>query len=218
MTGRAQLGISLAVFSMWGPAANAQHASDNPILSADDAFGLTLGTETIGIYGPGSVRGYSPQVAGNARIDGLYFDQQGLLSGRVIEESTIRVGLSAIGYAFPAPTGLVDYDLRHASSGAPLATVIVDAGPYENRSISIDASIPMMTSKLELPLGASYGIAAIFPEYTSRVTEFGATPRWAPSDSIVVRAFFDWQETRDAKTLPHVFTEGDFLPPDLSSG
>jgi iron complex outermembrane receptor protein len=44
----------------------AQHASDNPVASADDAFGLTLGLESIGLYGPGSVRGFSPQVAGHA--------------------------------------------------------------------------------------------------------------------------------------------------------
>src|SRR5689334_12411625 len=92
------------------PAAKAQqHASDNPVVSADDAFGMTLGNESIGIYNPASVRGFNPQAAGNARIDGLYFDQQGLLSPRVVEGSTTRVGISEIGYVFPAPTGIVDY-------------------------------------------------------------------------------------------------------------
>jgi hypothetical protein len=28
----------------------AQHASDNPVASAEDAYGLTLGLETIGLY------------------------------------------------------------------------------------------------------------------------------------------------------------------------
>jgi hypothetical protein len=40
-------------------AVRAQHASDNPAPSADDTFGFTLGLESIGIYGPGSVRGFS---------------------------------------------------------------------------------------------------------------------------------------------------------------
>ena len=133
--------------SIWASLARAQHASENPILSADDAFGLTLGTETIGIYGPGGVRGFSPQAAGNARIDGLYFDQQGLLSSRVIEGSTIRVGLSAIGYAFPAPTGLVDYDLRRPGGNQPIATLIVGAGPAENRSFSIDGASPFCRTR-----------------------------------------------------------------------
>lgn len=58
----------------------AQHASDDPLATANDAFGLTLGLESIGLYGPGGVRGFNPQTAGNVRIDGLYFDQQGALS------------------------------------------------------------------------------------------------------------------------------------------
>ena len=201
--------------SIWASLARAQHASENPILSADDAFGLTLGTETIGIYGPEGVRGFSPQVAGNARIDGLYFDQQGLLSSRVIEGSTIRVGLSAIGYAFPAPTGLVDYDLRRPGGNKPIATVIVDAGPADNRSISIDGSFPVISNRVQLPIGASYQVAASFPGYSSRVANFGAAPEWTPNDRIKIRAFFDWQQTSDAKTMPLIFTDGDFLPPDM---
>src|SRR5580693_9215827 len=78
-------------------AARAHHAADNPIVSADDAFGLTIGTESVGIYNPGGVRGFNPQIAGNVRIDGLYFDQQGALSNRVVEGSTIRIGISEVG-------------------------------------------------------------------------------------------------------------------------
>src|SRR5215469_8211438 len=37
-------------------AARAQHASDNPVASAEDAFGLTLGLESVGLYGAGGVR------------------------------------------------------------------------------------------------------------------------------------------------------------------
>src|ERR1700757_5321094 len=75
-------------------AARAQHASDNPVSTADDAYGLTLGLESVGIYSPGLVRGFNPQAAGNVRIDGLYFDQQGALSNRVIEGSSIKAGVS----------------------------------------------------------------------------------------------------------------------------
>jgi iron complex outermembrane receptor protein len=136
----------------------------------------------------------------------------------VIEGSTIRVGLSAIGYAFPAPTGLVDYDLRRPGGNKPIATVIVDAGPAENRSISIDGSFPVISSRVQLPIGVSYQVAATFPGYTSRVANFGAAPEWRLNDRIEIRAFFDWQQTSDAKTLPLIFTKGDFLPPDMSPG
>ncbi|MFZ0009362.1 MAG: hypothetical protein WAK94_14075 [Steroidobacteraceae bacterium] len=201
----------------------AQHASDNPVTSAEDAFGFTLGLESIGMYGPGQVRGFSPQTAGNVRIDGLYFDQQGALSNRVIEGSTIRVGISEIGYAFPAPTGIVDYNLRHSGDGTPNATIIANAGPYEARGISIDGSVPLIGKELLLPIGVSSQVStqtpyASYPGYTSTVTSVGTTPQWSPNDKVTVRALFDWQETRDATTFPLFFTAGDFLPPPIPRG
>lgn len=216
-TVKAMAAILLAVLT---PASRtlAQHAADNPVLTAEDAFGFTLGPETIGIYSPGSVRGFSPQAAGNARIDGLYFDQQGALSQRVIEGSTIRVGLSEIGYAFPAPTGIVDYDLRHTGNGTPSASVITTVGPFETRGVSVDGSLPALPGQVELPMGASYQVKAGNPGYTSTVANVGVVPKWTPNSRWTFRALFDWQETTDARTLPTVFTQGDFLPPVIERG
>ena len=205
-------------------AVNAQHAADNPISAADDAYGLTLGLESVGLYSPGLVRGFNPQAAGNVRIDGLYFDQQGALSNRVIEDSTIKVGVSEIGYAFPAPTGIVDYDLRHAGGDVPSATIIANVGPDESRGVSIDGSLPVIGSELVLPIGVSTQVSTQtpsygpYPGYTSNVTSIGATPLWSPNDKITVRAIIDWQQTSNAKTFPLYFTAGDFLPPSISKG
>ena len=201
----------------------AQHAPDNPLATADDAFGLTLGLESIGLYGSGSVRGFSPQIAGNVRIEGLYFDQQGPLSNRVVEGSTVRVGVSEIGYAFPAPTGIVDYDLRHAGEGPPRATIVASAGPFEARGISLDGILPIASSQLQLPFGASYQLSTQGPYlpnpgYTSRVANFGATPQWKPNNWLTVRAIVDWTQITHAKTLPIVFTAGDYLPPQIGRG
>src|ERR1700761_2394417 len=124
-------------------AAWAQHAADNPINSAADAFGLTLGLESVGLYNPGSVRGFSPISAGNVRIDGMYFDLQGPPSERVVEGSTVHVGVSEVGYPFPAPTGIADYNLRSVGGDTPTATIIANAGPYDGWGISIDGSIPL---------------------------------------------------------------------------
>lgn len=201
----------------------AQHAADNPIASADDAFGLTLGLETVGMYSPGQVRGFSPQTAGNVRIDGLYFDQQGAPSNRVVEGSTIRVGVTEIGYAFPAPTGIVDYQLRQPGDGTPSATVIASAGPYDAWGVSVDGSLPVAGSELLLPMGVSRQVSTAtpygsYPGYTSTVTSAGATPQWTPSDRVTVRALLDWQDTRKATTFPLFFTAGDFLPPPMPRG
>lgn len=198
--------------------AHAQHASDNPVASAEDAFGLTLGLETIGLYGPTGVRGFSPQAAGDVRIAGLYFDQQGTLSDRVVEGSTIHVGVSEIGYAFPAPTGIVDYDLRHPGNGTPSATIVASVGAIDARGLSIDADLPLISSELQLPMGASYQIGTTMPGatdswYTSRVSGCGATPIWTPNDRVTLRAIFDWQQTTHATTLPAIFPAGNFVPP-----
>lgn len=211
-----------AVILQPGPA-RAQHASDNPITAADDAYGLTLGLESVGIYSPGLVRGFNPGAAGNIRIDGLYFDQQGGLSNRVVEGSTVRVGVTEIGYAFPAPTGIVDYDLRHASGDTATATVIANVGPYEARGISVDGSLPLAGGALVLPIGMSTQISTQtagygpYPGYTSQVTSAGATPQWSPNDRINVRAIIDWQETSAAKTYPVFFTAGNYPPPPIST-
>jgi iron complex outermembrane receptor protein len=202
----------------------AQHAADNPEAAADDAFGLTLGLETIGMYGPGSIRGFNPQIAGNVRIDGLYFDQQGSLSNRVVEGSTIRVGLSEIGYAFPAPTGIVDYDLRSLGTDRPSASIVASAGPFEGHGLSIDGSLPLISGALQLPIGISYQTTTSqtpvgsYPGYTADVLNFGATPQWKLNDKVSLRALFDWTQTTHAQTMPVIFTAGDYLPPDISRG
>ena len=201
----------------------AQHASDDPVASANDAFGLTLGLESIGLYSPGFVRGFNPQTAGNVRIDGLYFDQQGGLSNRVVEGSTIRVGVSEVGYAFPAPTGIVDYNLRRLGNGTPSATLVASAGPFEARGVSIDGVVPLIPSGLRLPLGASYQISTQTfsgpnPGYTSTVANVGSTPEWKPNDRLTLRGIFDWTQTTNAKTLPIILTGGDFQPPQISRG
>ena len=219
-------GIASALLLVFLPVSTlrAQHASDDPVASASDGFGLTLGLESIGMYNPGSVRGFNPQTAGNVRIDGLYFDQQGALSNRVVEGSTIRIGVSEIGYAFPAPTGIVDYDLRHPGNGTPSATIVASAGPFQARGLSIDGNLPINSSELQLPMGASYQISTqtplgvANPGYTSTVANFGATPQWKPNDRLMFRGIFDWTKTTHAKTLPIVFTGGDYLPPETPRG
>ncbi|MGA2549773.1 MAG: hypothetical protein ABSF50_06455 [Burkholderiaceae bacterium] len=206
-------------------AVQAQHASDDPVAAADDAFGLTLGLESIGIYSPGSVRGFNPQTAGNVRIDGLYFDQEGPLSNRVVEGSTIRVGVSEVGYAFPAPTGIVDYDLRHVGDGSPSASAVASLGPFEGRGLSVDGVVPVISSELQLPIGVSDQIStqtqplgSTNPGYTSHVRNLGATPLWKPNDRITIRAIVDWTQTSQARTLPLIYTAGDFLPPPIPRG
>ncbi|MFL6759043.1 TonB-dependent receptor domain-containing protein [Sphingomonas sp.] len=155
----------------------------------------------------------------------MYFDLQGPPSDRVVEGSTIHVGVSEIGYPFPAPTGIADYNLRNVGGDKPSATVIASAGPYDARGISIDGSIPLIGKELVLPIGISTQVStqsskdgAYYPGMTSRVTRIGATPQWTPNSHVTVRALIDWQKTSGAKTLPEFFAAGDVLPPLITKG
>src|SRR5687768_108193 len=112
-----------AVVLVASPPALAQRADDNAVADAEDAFGSNDGGEDLGLYGPFDVRGFSPIDAGNVRIEGVYVDRQADLSLRLVEGSRIRVGPSAAGYAFPAPSGVVDYRLRTPGRKPTLSAV-----------------------------------------------------------------------------------------------
>ena len=195
-------------------AGTAQHAADNALTSAEDAFGLTRGTEAVGLYSDSWIRGFDPQQAGNARIEGLYFDQKSHLSKHALDGSVIRVGPSAQGYLFPAPTGIVDYELRDPGEKAG-ATVILAAGPFETRSIDLDARLPVRSLDLAVPVGASYRDIAYLPGSTSNDIEVGAAPRWTPSDRLTVRLLADARWVRHDRAPALIYTAGAYAPPPI---
>ena len=106
---------TIAALGFAAPAA-AQRTGENAVTAADDAFGTSVGNETIGLYGIDEVRGFSPASAGNIRIDGLYLGGIVIGNSRIQSGSTVKVGLSAQGYPFPAPTGIVELSLRPAGT------------------------------------------------------------------------------------------------------
>jgi iron complex outermembrane recepter protein len=93
-------------------AAFAQRAAENAVAGADDAFGSSVGLESTGIYSEQDTRGFSPSKAGNARIDGVYYDPVGALSARLRSANVVRVGFAAEDYPFHAPTGIIEYRLK----------------------------------------------------------------------------------------------------------
>lgn len=104
--------LSGAACAALGQPALAQRASENAVANADDAFGSNVGLETTGIYSDQDTRGFSPVKAGNARIDGIYYDPVGSISGRMRMGTAIRVGFASEEYPFHAPTGIADYRFR----------------------------------------------------------------------------------------------------------
>jgi iron complex outermembrane receptor protein len=133
-------------------AALAQRAAENAVAGADDAFGSSVGQEKSGIYNDNEVRGFNPVRAGNLRIEGVYFDQQGGLTGRVRAGSRVRVGIAALDYPFPAPSGIVDYSLR-PSGDKFVASLALLRQNYGGENFEIDISGPIIPGRLSLAGG-----------------------------------------------------------------
>src|SRR5436309_640344 len=110
-------------------ASGQSRAGENAVTQAEDAFGFSVGRESLGLYDADNARGFSPSAAGNLRIDGLYFAPVVGLSGLVVESTSIKVGLSAQGYPFAAPSGIVDQSLRRPGERLG-ASLLVNADSY----------------------------------------------------------------------------------------
>src|SRR3546814_14223224 len=93
-------------------------SGDNAVTQAEDAFGVSIGRETLGIYSSSNARGFSPSAAGNVRVEGLYFDPVYLLTSILADSVSVKVGLSAQSYPFAAPSGIVDFSLRRPADKA----------------------------------------------------------------------------------------------------
>lgn len=194
--------------------AGAERADDNAVTAAEDAFGTTIGNESIGLYTNTQVRGFSPVVAGNVRIEGLYFDRQGSISSRLTEGSSIHVGLSAQGYLFPAPTGIVDYRLRKAG-GERLLSVVAGVNPYIAPSIELDAQLPLIEQSFSIAGGVSFAREEYYDGANANYSRAALIPLWRPSPNIDVIPFWERIRGRDEETVQTIVTAGSYLPPEI---
>lgn len=192
----------------------AQRADENAVRAAGDAFGTSVGNEKIGLYGASDVRGFSPINAGNIRIEGLAVTEHGGFTNRVVSGSTIRVGLTAQGYPFPAPTGIADYSLRNSGNEAVLSPVLT-LGPYGTVGLDLDAQIPILRDRLSVAAGLSYRYEENFPGEDGRTLQGGGVLRWRPSDGIEVKSFYGRTRIRDDFDIPSIFVAGPYLPPKI---
>lgn len=109
---------ALALLAAGEAAASAQ-ATVNAVTDADDAFGFTIGSESVGIYDTSSVRGFDLEAAGNYRVNGTYFVRSSGVSSFFLETTTVRIGPNTLGVDLPGPSGVVDYRLRDPAAGEP---------------------------------------------------------------------------------------------------
>ncbi len=203
--------VWLAGVALLVPAsAFAQRTSENAVTASGDAFGRSVGNERIGLYNVEDVRGFNPVDAGNARIEGLYFDQQDRVPNRLIDGNTIRVGITAQRYPFPAPTGIVDYPLTLAGSKQE-ASVELERGPYGGFAGSLEVKIPVAKA-----FGVAGGIGwrnQVRPEGgKNRFRNFGITLAWRPYEGALIAPFFGGYTNRDDDARVVLFPTSNDLP------
>lgn len=192
-------------------AALGQRTGENAVQSAQDAFGTSVGNERVGLYSPFNARGFSPVQAGNVRIEGLYFDYQADLNERLISGSNVRVGLTAQGYPFPAPTGVGDFSLRLPGSEA-VASLVAGIGPFGGLRFEVDAQLPV-SSTFGFAAGVGLNDEELYHGGGRRLITAAATARWRPSDGVEIIPFWSIQRNEDAEAQPIIFTAGAYLPP-----
>ncbi len=205
------LGTALALPT----AAYAQRTEENAVTQASDAFGSSVGQERTGLYGQDDVRGFSPVEAGNARIDGLYFDQIGLFPGRLQDLNTIRVGITAQGYPFPAPTGLVDYKLTKPGSEAA-ANLELEVSDIGGSNATFEFSLPLDGERLGLAGGLGYRRFARPEGGRSSFVNFGAIAAWRPQAGAEVVGYFGGYTGWGELARPTLFVAGTDLPPEIA--
>ena len=162
--------LALAVLAR---GASAQSTDTNVVTASADAFGVSIGVEALGVYGPSDVRGFDPLAAGNARIEGMYVDVHGPnfpyspLPSRLVQDTRIRVGPAAAGFPFPSPTGIVDFSLRSPLGAAGISPTVY-VGPYGTRGFDLDAHAPLAGGHC----GVGGGVTRRHDEFVPGLTQY----------------------------------------------
>ncbi len=214
------VGVALAVLG--APAAWAQRANDNAVASANDAFGTTIGNETIGLYDARNARGFNPQQSGNVRIEGMYFDRPStgpgdVLVDRLFSGFSVRVGVNALTVPFPAPSAIIDIRLRKPMDKL-VTSVVASYGPYDQTGIELDTQIPIVPGKLSIGGGIERTRYVSDMRTDADDSSFGGLARFAPNDSVEVVAFFGRAMRKNSESNPFIFVGGDWLPPNQKRG
>jgi iron complex outermembrane receptor protein len=191
--------------------AQAQRASENAVTQAEDAFGTSVGNEQVGLYSSYDVRGFSPTAAGNVRIEGLYFDQATDLNPRLQQSSQIRVGIAAQGYAFPAPTGVVDYTLR-LPGAEPRLSALVESNTRGTTRVEFDGAHGLIEGRLSIAGGVGFHRDVLADGSANYEHNEAVLLKWTPLENVNVMPFWSRTDYYDKRSGQTYAPAGPFLP------
>ena len=200
--------------------AHAQQTEQNVATESDDAFGRSVGAERSGLYSTSDVRGFNPTEAGNVRIDGLYYDVVNFLPGRIVKSQSVRVGTAALRYAFPAPTGVIDYELWVPGDEATLSIEQDTGNPLVNGpAMLIDFKVPVVDEKLSFMGSVFFRNVTARPEGGDQVfASYSPMLRFRPTEDIDLRVFNATFYTLDREARATYLPAGNQLPARVPRG
>jgi iron complex outermembrane recepter protein len=207
----------LAALTLATSIASAQRADTTAAAEADDAFGLSVAGETIGLYSDKYVRGFSPVNAGNLRLDGLYVDRQGEFTERFFADVAVRVGATALETPLPAPSGIADYSLRRPEADAVLS-IAGGVASFGSPFIDLDWTVGGEEG-LALAAGAS-----LYPDENEKHGGDGRyyvwflSPSWVAASGLRVTAYASEARYEDYESPLAYYTAGPWRPPRVSRG
>ncbi len=204
--------ITLMLLSGAAPAF-AQQTANNAVTQSEDAFGRVSGGERIGIYSNEDVRGFSPTEAGNNRLEGLYIDQQGITSPRLIDSISIRVGYAARGTPFPAPTGILDLRIEKFT-GETGGSAQVEWENYANKAAAVEAKVALSGEKLGLALGFGVREADQVQFRNGSFRNYLVGMSWLPKKGSEFIVFSGGFSGRGGEMAASIFPAGSALPPE----
>ncbi len=195
----------------------AQSADTNVVTASADAFGVAIGVEALGVYGPSQVRGFDPLAAGNARIEGMYADIHGQtlpygpLPSRLVQDTHIRVGTAAAGFPFPSPTGIVDFSLRTPLGPAGVSPTVY-IGPYGTSGFDLDAHAPLADGHCGVGGGLTRRWDEFLPEVTQFTTDVAIIGACRDTSSSGGSVFYGRTTETQQSVLPTVYLTNQPLP------
>ena len=210
--------LLLAALTLATSVASAQRADITAAAEADDAFGLSVAGETIGLYSDKYVRGFSPVNAGNLRLDGLYMDRQGEFTERLFADVAVRVGATALETPLPAPSGIADYSLRRPGADA-LLSMAGGVASFGSPFIDLDWTVGGDDEGLALAAGAS-----LYPDENEKHGGDGRyyvwflSPSWVAASGLRVTAYASEDRYEDYESPLAYYTVGPWQPPRVGRG
>jgi iron complex outermembrane receptor protein len=195
------------------------YAEENAINQADDAFGISTGQESIGIYDESSVRGFDLSSAGNYRINGSYFVKSSGTSSFFLEKTSVKIGYGAIGINFPGPSGIIDFKLRDPGLNEP-STLKIGFESYQNPVVDVLFKKRDEDNSYSFALGV--GLESDKKDAqggTGKSALLAGTARFSPSKATKVQVFAgEYDYTRNGKFSVSLAPTATKLPQEIERG